>query len=145
MDGRALTHLAETVWQGYEKGPIPYLIGMPDQRGRHAVGSIAFNLPYRAAVIDDIHRAAPAWVEIEDLARRGALVVAVGELPQDLRFLSTAVIPAGRYIRPTTRGVTRKRFISFGILPKRTEPLSIPDELALGDRSLRPHWLEGQN
>ena len=140
MDGRALAHLAETAWQTYDKGPIPYLIGLPDQRGRHAVGSIAFDLPYRVATIDDIGRTTPTWVDLEDLTRRGALVVAVGELPKDLQFLSSTVLPVGTFIRPTTRGVTRKRFISFGILPKRTDPLPAADQMQLGERSLRPSW-----
>ncbi len=118
LDSRKLTKLAEDAWRTYDSGPIPYIIGIPNQGGRHAIGSIAFDLPYRVAAIEDGSPASAPWVDFNDIKKKGALVVAIGEFPANLQLVDTPVRLVGSFVRPTTRGTTKTRLVSFGIIPR---------------------------
>ena len=121
MDSRALTALAQKVWAEHHAGPIPYIIGIPEQGGRHAIGSTAFDLPYRVSAIDDGEPATAPWVDIDDLKRKGALVVAIGRIWPGLKLLGEPVEPVGSYPRPLARAVSSKKIVSFGIIEGRSD------------------------
>lgn len=116
MDGPALARLAEQVWAKTQSGPISYIVSLNEQRGRQAAGSIAFDLPYRTRVMENGSLRELPWIDVADLKRKGALVVAVraitpGTMVQGVEVTDLVVVP-----RPMKRGTRNVSPIIFGII-----------------------------
>jgi 4-amino-4-deoxy-L-arabinose transferase-like glycosyltransferase len=116
MDGPALARLAEQVWAKTQSGPISYIVSLNEQRGRQAAGSIAFDLPYRTRVMENGSLRDSPWIDVADLKRKGALVVAVraitpGTTVQGVEVTDLVVVP-----RPMKRGTRNVSPIIFGIM-----------------------------
>ncbi len=116
MDGPALARLAEEVWAKTQSGPIPYLVSLNIQRGRQAAGSIAFDLPYRVRVMENGSLLDSPWIDVADLKRKGALVVAPlgfqpGTRVQGVEVTDLVVVP-----RPVKYGMGNSTPIAFGII-----------------------------
>ena len=120
MDGPALAALAERYWAGHGDGPIPYIVSYDGKIGFQAAGSIVFDLPYRVRALDGGDRRNAPWVDVADLRRRGALVVA-GEpdLKATIEGEPVEVRDLTAFVRPTLPGVKAPPQIYFGVISPR--------------------------
>ena len=110
MDGPALAALAERYWAGHGDGPIPYIVSYDGKIGFQAAGSIVFDLPYRVRALQDGDRRNAPWVDVADLRRRGALVVAGDpDLKATIEGEPVEVHDFTGFVRPTLPGVKRRR------------------------------------
>jgi hypothetical protein len=116
MDGPALARLAEQTWARTQSGPIPYIVSLNHQRGRQAAGSIAFDLPYRVRVLENGSQRDSPWIDVEDLKRRGALVVAPTALMPGTTVQGAAVTDIVVLPRPMKHGVGISVPMTFGII-----------------------------
>lgn len=117
MDGPALAALAERYWTEHGQGPIPYIVSYDGKIGFQAAGSIAFDLPYRARVLDGGDTRNAPWIDLADLRRRGALAVAAA--PNSNATLDGAPIATRDwtgFARPTLPGVKAAPQIYFGVI-----------------------------
>jgi hypothetical protein len=122
FDGPALERMADRYWRSQASGPIPYVVSFGNQRGRQVAGSIVFDSPHRPQVFEEANPRQSPWIDMADLARRGAIVVST-------RPLTSADVVAGRPVqnivefeRPTRRRVVKKQMIYFGVLPPAGRP-----------------------
>ena len=109
FDGPALARLAEIHWRSNEALPLRYIVSFGQQKGRQAAGSIAFDLPSPKDapihVMEDGSRVASPWIDVDDLKRRGALVVSPVPLAADQWALPiTHIIELPR---PMVRGASQ--------------------------------------
>jgi len=116
MDGPALARLTEAYWAEHEAGPIAYIVSLDAQHGFQAAGSIVFDLPFRdrARVVQDDNYYAP-WTSVDEIKRRGALVVGSAMGP-GTTALGVEVQDVAAYPRPTLRGA-KSPTIYFGVIP----------------------------
>lgn len=115
-DGPALAALAQKYWSQNQAGPIPYIVTFGEQRGLQAGGSIVFDLPYRVRLLPDDDPANAPWIDLTDLRRRGALIVATRRLTPETRAQSAEIQDIQEFNRPMTRGATSES-IFFATLP----------------------------
>jgi 4-amino-4-deoxy-L-arabinose transferase-like glycosyltransferase len=116
FDGPALARAAEGYWRRHAGGPVPYIVSFASQRGRQAAGSLAFDMPDRPHVFEDANLRLSPWIDVADLARRGALVVSVRPLtPADL-VAGKPIDAMESFPRPTVRPPSRSRTIYFGVV-----------------------------
>jgi hypothetical protein len=117
MDGPALAALAQTYWAGHGAGRIPYIVTYGGKVAFQAAGSIVFDLPYRVRALDSGDTRNAPWVDVVDLRRRGALVVANGSNPAPtLDGAPVEVRDLTAFVRPTLPGVKTPPSISFGVI-----------------------------
>jgi hypothetical protein len=116
MSGPALAELATDYWQRHMTGPIPYLVSFGEQRGRQAIGSIAFDLPYRVQALEENDLEQSPWIDIEDLKKRGALVVAPRNIPENGNVGGLPIHDIETVQRPSLRHSKATATISFGII-----------------------------
>ncbi len=120
MDGPALAALAQRYWAGHADGPIPYIVSYDGKVGFQAAGSIVFDLPYRVRALDGGDRRNAPWVDVAELRRRGALVVAAGPNPAaTLDGEPVEVRDLTAFVRPTLAGVKAPPQIYFGVISPR--------------------------
>lgn len=122
MDGPALANLAQDYWQKHMQGPIPYLVSFDEQRGRQAIGSLAFDLPYRVSTLEDNDEIHSPWIDMDDLRRRGALVVGPRGIPADAKIGGLPVEYVESFSRPVVRNAKAKHQITFGIIRPSEQP-----------------------
>jgi Dolichyl-phosphate-mannose-protein mannosyltransferase len=118
MDGPALAELAQHYWASHESGPIPYIVSFGGKVGFQAAGSIVFDLPYRVRVLKDGLAINLPRIDIDDIRRRGALVVA-GNAPahESLQGVEVAVRNVESFPRPVVaRNVSSPPTIYFGVI-----------------------------
>ena len=120
MDGPGLAALAQQYWAGRASGPIPYIVSLNEQRGLQAAGSIVFDLPYRVRVLENDEALNAPWLDLADLKRRGALVVAPRALAQGTKVQGVEVRATTRFARPTVRRAAAPD-IYFGVMPAAAE------------------------
>ena len=70
------------------------------------------------AAPEDGSPASAPWVDFNDIKKKGALVVSIGEFPASLQLVDTPVQFVGSFVRPTTRGASKGSLVSFGIIPR---------------------------
>lgn len=117
MDGPALARLAERYWAGHGDGPIPYIVSFDGKIGFQAAGSIVFDLPYRVRALDGGDRRNAPWVDVDDLRRRGALVVTgAPDLKATIEGEAVEVHDLTGFARPTLPGVRAAPQIYFGVI-----------------------------
>jgi 4-amino-4-deoxy-L-arabinose transferase-like glycosyltransferase len=117
MDGPALAALAQTYWAGHGAGRIPYIVSYDGKVAFQAAGSIVFDLPYRVRTLDSGDTRNAPWVDVADLRRRGALVVADGpNLAPTLDGAPVEVRDLTAFVRPTLPGVKTPPPIYFGVI-----------------------------
>jgi hypothetical protein len=116
MDGPALAHLAEQVWARTQSGHIPYIVSLNNQRGRQAAGSIVFDLPYRVRVLENGSLRDSPWIDVDDLKRTGALVVAPTALKPGTTVQGAAVTDVVVLPRPMKHGMGISVPMTFGII-----------------------------
>jgi 4-amino-4-deoxy-L-arabinose transferase-like glycosyltransferase len=116
MDGPALARLAEHVWAQTQSGPIPYIVSLNEQRGRQAAGSIVFDLPYRVRVMENGSLSDSPWIDVADLKRKGALVVAARAVTPGTRVQGVEVTDLVVLPRPMKRWTKKAALITFGII-----------------------------
>ena len=108
FDGPALARLAKDYWQKNQTLPLHYLVSFGQQKGRQAAGSVAFDLPNQADapihVMEDGSLAASPWIDMDELRRRGALVVSPVPLPADAVVQGLPVTHIVELPRPMVRG-----------------------------------------
>ncbi len=116
FDGPALARLAERHWQEVG-GPIPYIVSFGHQRGRQAAGSIMFDSADGPRVFEDANSRLAPWIDIGDLARRGALVISPSTLSPQEQVAGRPVEHIRQFERPTVRaGFRNPAMIHFGIV-----------------------------
>jgi hypothetical protein len=120
MDGPALAALAERYWAAHSDGPIPYIVSYDGKIGFQAAGSIVFDLPYRVRVLEGGDRRNAPWVDVADLRRRGALVVAGNpDLKATIEGEPVEVRDLTAFARPTLPEVKASPQIYFGVISPR--------------------------
>jgi 4-amino-4-deoxy-L-arabinose transferase-like glycosyltransferase len=120
MDGPALAALAERYWAAHGDGPIPYILSYNGKIGFQAAGSIVFDLPYRVQTLQDGDRRNAPWVDVADLKRRGALVVAGrADVKATIEGEPVEVRDLTAFVRPTLPGVKAPPQIYFGVISPR--------------------------
>jgi hypothetical protein len=121
FDGPKLARLAERTWRPIG-GDIPYIVSFGDQRGRQAAGSILFDSSARSHVFENAdHRLSP-WIDVADLALRGALVVSTRPLLPNEQVAGRPIEQIAEFERPTVRARFRKPpVIYFGVVPPVSE------------------------
>ena len=111
FDGPALARLAQGHWQKNQTLPLRYLVSFGQQKGRQAAGSIAFDLPSQVDapihVMEDGSLAASPWIDVADLAKRGALVVSAVPMAADATVQGLPVTHVVEIPRPMVRGAMR--------------------------------------
>ena len=115
-DGPRLAALAQDYWRAHGAGPIPYIVGLNKQRGLQAGGSIVFDLPYRVRLLDDGDPSHAPWLDVTDVKRRGALIVAPGGLAPGVKVLDVEPTDVETVQRPMRRGSTDETVV-FARLP----------------------------
>jgi hypothetical protein len=148
MDGPALAALAQKYWADHGTGPIPYIVSFGGKVGFQAAGSIAFDLPYHVRVLKDGSTNNAPWIDIADIRRRGALVVAGKALEpkQSLQGLEVSVRDADFFYRPLApRAKQRAPKIYFGVIApdSPSEPLSPFPESAPSPREAATAAVKG--
>jgi 4-amino-4-deoxy-L-arabinose transferase-like glycosyltransferase len=117
FDGPALARLAEQHWRSRVGGPIPYIVSFIGQRGRQAAGSIVFDSADHPKVFENADLRAAPWIDVADLARRGALVVSTVPISADRRVADQPIEDIVETERPTIRAHVRAPArIYFGIV-----------------------------
>ena len=117
MDGPGLARLAEDYWAAHAAGPIPYIVSLDGKVSFQAAGSIAFDLPYRARVLKDGLSLNAPWLDVADVRRRGALVVADTPTPVEaIDGVAAPVRDLTGFTRPTLSGVRAPPTIYFGVI-----------------------------
>ena len=120
MDGPGLAALAERYWAAHRDGPIPFIVSFDGKVGFQAGGSIVFDLPYRVRALGGGDTRNAPWIDVAELERRGALVVAdrpnpkatIDGAPIEIRDLTA-------FVRPTLPGVKAPPMIYFGLMAPR--------------------------
>ena len=115
-DGPALAALAQHYWAQGGNDRIPYIVTLDFQHGEQAGGSIVFDLPYRVQTLEDGDPTRSPWIQVADLKRRGALVVATQPMADGLRVLGVRIERIEEFDRPILRGGIAEP-IYFGVLP----------------------------
>lgn len=121
IDGRALAHLAEKKWTTVSQNHIPYIVSFGDQHGRQAAGSIAFDLPYRVQVLENNSLRDSPWINISDLERRGALIIAPHGLSNDTFVGKSKITDIEIFPLPKIRGPRSISEIKIGIVRPKTQ------------------------
>ena len=116
FDGPAFARIAEQFWRTHNTGPIPYIVSFDRQRGRQAAGSIVFDSSDRPHVFEDADRKLSPWIDLADLAHRGALVVSPRPLTSADNVAGRPISFISEFERPTIRVFSRSRPIYFGIV-----------------------------
>ncbi|NDA47407.1 MAG: hypothetical protein EBY21_09065 [Alphaproteobacteria bacterium] len=117
IDGRALAQLAQQKWNQSQSGSIPYIVSFGNQRGRQVAGSIAFDLPYRVRVLENNSTQDSPWINLEDVKRRGALVVSPAQLSDDQHVAGQPITALQRLERPLRGGGQDRIGLFMGIVP----------------------------
>ena len=117
MDGPALAALAQRYWAGQTTGPIPYIISLNLQSGLQAGGSLVFDLPYKVRLLQDDDPADAPWVDLADLRKRGALVIAPRSLAQGVLVEGVEVQQIEKFQRPMVRGPSREPIFFGRLMP----------------------------
>jgi 4-amino-4-deoxy-L-arabinose transferase-like glycosyltransferase len=116
-DGPALAALAERYWSQHQTGPIPYIVTFDQQGGFQVGGSIVFDLPYRIRLLPDNDPANAPWIDVADLRRRGALIVATRRLTPETRAQNAEIQDIQEFNRPMMARGAASHPIFFAILP----------------------------
>ena len=117
MDGPALAALAERYWADRRGGRIPYIVSYNGKIGFQAAGSIVFDLPYRVRALDNGDVRNAPWLDVADLRRRGALVIAARPRPDPtIGGAPVSVRDWSGFVRPTRPGVKAPPRIYFGVI-----------------------------
>jgi len=117
IDGLTLAQMAQEKWNQSQSGPIPYIVSFGNQRGRQAAGSIAFDLPYRVRVLENNSTQDSPWINLEDVKRRGALVVSPVQLSDEEQVAGQPIIALQRLERPLRGGGQDRIGLFMGIVP----------------------------
>jgi hypothetical protein len=117
IDGPGMALMAQEKWNQSQPGPIPYIVSFGNQRGRQAAGSIAFDLPYRVKVLENNSTLDSPWINLEDVKRRGALVISTREIAPDELVAGQAIIAIERRQRPLRGGLKDPIGLIMGIVP----------------------------
>jgi hypothetical protein len=122
FNGPALARFAQRQWSEVG-GPIPYIVSLGEQRSRQAAGSILFDSSIRAPVFDNADPRAAPWIDVGDLARRGALVVSMVPLKPDRRVAGRPIEHIVAFEWPTLRKRFRMpRIVYFAIIRPANRP-----------------------
>ncbi len=121
FDGPLLAQMADKYWQERQNAPLGYIVTFGQQLGRQAGGSIAFDLPSTRIrpihVFEDANLRASPWIHMDDLQKRGALIVSPLPLSNEMKIQGLPITDIEARPRPLVRGATNPNAkIWFGIL-----------------------------
>ena len=111
--------IRDRYWADHGIGPIPYIVSLGGKPGFQAAGSIAFDLPYHVRVLKDGDTINAPWIDVADIRRLGALVVAGDAIrPQEtLQGAAVAVRDAQSFARPLVERARQKPpNLYFGVI-----------------------------
>lgn len=117
MDGKALSQIIVDKWKKTSDQPIPYLISFGGQHGRQAAGSVAFRLPYRVKVLEDNSSINSPWIDLQDLAKRGGVIIAPKGIPEGAVIAGRKPELVEKINRPMLRGAQYPYVFEIGVLP----------------------------
>ena len=116
MDDEALAKIAQEEWAAVSENPIPYIVSFGGQHGRQVAGSVALNLPYRVRILENNDPTASPWIDVADLKRRGALILAPHGVPHDTSIAGRSIDYIVRIDRPMLRGARYPYIFEIGVL-----------------------------
>ena len=116
MDGKALSEIIIAKWKKISDKPIPYLISFGGQHGRQAAGSIAFRLPYLVKVLEDNDYVNSPWIDPQDLAKKGGVIIAPKGIPEGAIIAGREPELVETIERPMMRGAQYPYRFDIGVI-----------------------------